>query len=188
MKFTIIALVLAILIIGGCAVNIPTITLDNFKPGGSCSSYNKCYNFLNQYGMGGQAPVTVNVQGWNNNYVNYESLDGSVYSSFNLAVADSEASDGIRTVTVYVPSCNPTMTHLVGNNLIPYYGYIIVGRTSQPTGGFFQLEGLTFGNDWTYVNGDGINFIPLPIDNNTLATMTFDPATSTNGGIKLWCV
>jgi len=178
-------LVLIAIIASACEINMPTTDTPGFY-----ESSIGGINFLNHYNMAGQAPVDVTIIGSTFTSVVYESTDGSRFSYIKMAVDDSVTATGERKVKAYVPVCDNTITYIKVPKNIPTQrqGYILGGKTSTPTPASFFINDMEFGNTWTWVNGNGTTFVPLPLNLGQEITLSFDVGTSTNAGLKLWCI
>ena len=96
-----------------------------------------------------------------------------------------------REINMYIPKCDASVVYPKppSNQLTSKIGFIVTGRTSSPSGGEFSVNDVVFGNTWNIVNqmSQG-QFLALPVSEGYLTDLIWDPMTSTNAKMQLWCV
>lgn len=183
-KTTITITTIAILILlSACTIQIPTKITNNFNPSSSCSINNDCYHFLNHYNLN-ETNIQITINAHNKKYTEYKSTNNTTYSNLNAALTNSQQTTGENKITATIPTCNPTQTHRIGNNIQPYNGYIITGKSNT---GQYKLNEITFKNEWNTLNLNQDQYIPIPIDTNFQTTINLNIQNSTGGGLKLYC-
>jgi len=174
-NFLIPTLTLLILIMSACTTpdftQSPLYSEGRTNPNLSCTVYNGCYMGYQSNNLGGQESITVIVVGWQppqNQYgsINYESMDGSRWTTLENALVDSLSATGERKVIMRVPVSN----------------YSIAVNSLD---GNADVNGMIFPTTWYYPFSVGTGELVLPITLNTNFETTFNPGNSAYTGMKL---